>query len=254
MPQAPSPRPREQFRDRHDQRGVAQDLWRSVDEMSELAQRLHAVFSLGLCDHPLESVPFFLAPGLRDPRRGLRRRRGARTTRPRSRISANEAIALWYEPHRSDYRLARCFAENPRSRPAISKLAARRLTSHSQGPGSVSSKSLMSNTMWRSAEAKPPKFERWASPHSCMLRPETGRIREVGCHDVGRAPVEGKRRYEHPAVADWNEFGYSSDGLLFEQVDRVRPARRRSHALWLLRGIRLRASLPRAACSSGVRC
>ncbi len=54
----------------------------------------------------------------------------------------------------------------PSSRPQTSKLAASRFTSHSQGPGSVSSKSLMSNSIFRSGDAKTPKFERWASPQS----------------------------------------------------------------------------------------
>ena len=52
------------------------------------------------------------------------------------------------------------FDENPRERAAISKLAAKRLMSHSNGAGFVSSKSLMSNTSARSGDAKPPKFER----------------------------------------------------------------------------------------------
>jgi hypothetical protein len=49
----------------------------------------------------------------------------------------------------------RCFASKPRSRPATAKLATRRLTSHSNGPGSVSSKSLMLNTSRRSGAANP---------------------------------------------------------------------------------------------------
>jgi hypothetical protein len=60
---------------------------------------------------------------------------------------------------------------NPRSRPASEKLAASRFRSHSQGPGSVSSKSLRSNTSRRSGEAKAPKFERWASPQSWVSKP-----------------------------------------------------------------------------------
>ena len=56
----------------------------------------------------------------------------------------------------------------------ISKLAARRLTSHSHGPGRVSSKSLMSKIIWRSGVPKRPKFDRWASPHSCTVTPDTG--------------------------------------------------------------------------------
>ena len=63
---------------------------------------------------------------------------------------------------------------NPRSRPMTSKLAASRLTSHSHGPGSVSSKSLMSNSIRRSGEPNRPKFDRWASPHSCTVTPDRG--------------------------------------------------------------------------------
>ncbi len=55
-------------------------------------------------------------------------------------------------------------ALKPLARPAMTTLAASRLTSHSHGPGSVSSKSLASKTSVRSGEAKRPKFERWASP------------------------------------------------------------------------------------------
>jgi hypothetical protein len=53
-------------------------------------------------------------------------------------------------------------------------LAAIRLTSHSQGPGSVSSKSLRSNTRERSGAAKAPKFEMCASPQSWARNPEAG--------------------------------------------------------------------------------
>ncbi len=68
----------------------------------------------------------------------------------------------------------RVAASKPRSRPAASKLAARRLTSHSHGPGSVSSKSLISKTSFRSGDWYRPKFIRWASPHSCAVSPESG--------------------------------------------------------------------------------
>ena len=54
------------------------------------------------------------------------------------------------------------------------KLAAIRLTSYSNGPGSVSSKSLTSNSSRRSGEANAPKFDRWASPHSWACNPATG--------------------------------------------------------------------------------
>jgi len=52
------------------------------------------------------------------------------------------------------------------SREASTTLAARRLTSHSHGAGSVSSKSLISNSSRRSGLANPPKFAAWQSPHA----------------------------------------------------------------------------------------
>ncbi len=55
-------------------------------------------------------------------------------------------------------------AVKPLLRAAITTLAARRLTSHSHGPGSVSSKSFESKTSVRSGDANRPKFEMWASP------------------------------------------------------------------------------------------
>ncbi len=46
--------------------------------------------------------------------------------------------------------------------------------SHSNGAGSVSSKSLMSNTGVPSGEAKVPKFARWQSPEACTQIPVAG--------------------------------------------------------------------------------
>ena len=69
---------------------------------------------------------------------------------------------------------ARTSLAKPRWRAATTRLAASRLTSHSQGPGSVSSKSLQSKTSWRSGEPKTPKFERWASPQIWAVSPERG--------------------------------------------------------------------------------
>ena len=87
-------------------------------------------------------------------------------------IPANVRIARRYDFTVPVTIAAHSLASNPRLRPAISKLAARRLTSHSNGPGCVSSKSLMSKTNDRSGDAKPPKLARWASPQSCTDRPD----------------------------------------------------------------------------------
>jgi hypothetical protein len=63
---------------------------------------------------------------------------------------------------------------------AMVKLAAIRFTSYSNGPGRVSSKSLRSNTKSRSGEAKTPKFDKCASPHSWVISPAVG----VGARSV----------------------------------------------------------------------
>ena len=112
---------------------------------------------------------------------------------------------------------------NPRSRPRTSKLAASRFTSHSHGPGRVSSKSLMSKSSCRSGEAKTPKFDRCASPQSCVWIPETGSRRKVGGHDQRAAAVERERAVEHPPVPDRNERRDAIGGLLLDQRDRIGP-------------------------------
>jgi len=62
----------------------------------------------------------------------------------------------------------------PLLRAAMVKLAAIRLTSYSNGPGSVSSKSFRSNSNSRSGEANTPKFDRCASPQSWVISPAVG--------------------------------------------------------------------------------
>ena len=89
-------------------------------------------------------------------------------------LAANSRIAVRYAATAARTAAPRCLAEKPRSRPAATRLTARRLTSHSHGPGWVSSKSLTSNIMLRSGVPKIPKFERWASPQSCTVTPARG--------------------------------------------------------------------------------
>lgn len=92
----------------------------------------------------------------------------------RLRIPANRAIDSRYERTEARTIPARSRCVKPFARPAMTRLAASRLTSHSQGPGSVSSKSLMSKSRFRSGEASNRKFSRWASPHNCARIPESG--------------------------------------------------------------------------------
>jgi hypothetical protein len=92
----------------------------------------------------------------------------------RLRMAAKRRIAARYSPTVSS--TTRSWSRTPKSlsTAAISMLAASRLTSHSHGPGSVSSKSLRSKTSRRSGEAKTPKFDRWASPQHWTVSPELG--------------------------------------------------------------------------------
>ena len=89
-------------------------------------------------------------------------------------MPAKSAIAVRYRPTVSSTTRSWSLTAKPLSRAAISMLAANRLTSHSHGPGSVSSKSLTSNTSRRSGEANTPKFDRCASPQDCTVSPDRG--------------------------------------------------------------------------------
>ena len=97
-----------------------------------------------------------------------------RYQRSRFPMAAYSRIDVRYSRAVASTTRRRTLSSNSRARAAISKLATSRLTSHSHGPGSVSSKSLMSNTSERSGAANPPKFDRCASPQHCTRRPDTG--------------------------------------------------------------------------------
>ena len=89
-------------------------------------------------------------------------------------ISANSAMASRYAWTERPVATRASSLLKPLLRAATVKLAAIRLTSYSNGPGSVSSKSFKSNSSSRSGDAKTPKLERWASPHSCTSSPAVG--------------------------------------------------------------------------------
>ena len=100
-------------------------------------------------------------------------------------------------------------------------LAARRLTSHSQGPGSVSSKSFRSNTSRRSGDANTPKFDKMSVAAALDVQPGAGRRRQVAGHDSRGASIERERRDQHPPVANRHQLLHTRRGLAFQQVDWV---------------------------------
>ena len=81
--------------------------------------------------------------------------------------AAKRAIELRYSRAALSAMVSCWRAVCPSSWDAMTSEATNRLTSHSNGPTSVSSKSLTSNTIWRSGDEKIPKLERCASPHIC---------------------------------------------------------------------------------------
>lgn len=105
----------------------------------------------------------------------------------RSRIPAKRHICSRYDLTVARTIVRRSASSKPFSRAAITMLAASRLTSHSHGPGSVSSKSLRSKSRLRSAEASSRKFIRCASPHSWVRKPDTG-VRERSSAMMAAAP------------------------------------------------------------------
>ena len=108
-------------------------------------------------------------------------------------ICANSAIASRYARTAVSVASRVSSLVNALFRAAMVKLAAMRLTSYSNGPGRVSSKSLRSNNRVRSGEAKTPKLDRWASPHSWDDQAGPRGVFQIGCHDLGGAPIERER-------------------------------------------------------------
>ena len=79
-------------------------------------------------------------------------------------ISAKCAMLRRYARARSEMAAKHCRSPAPASRPARTKLVARRFRSHSHGPRVVSSKSFTSKTRCPSGAAKAPRLRTWASP------------------------------------------------------------------------------------------
>lgn len=134
----------------------------------------------------------------------------------------------------------------PTSRPTSTRLAASRLRSHSHGPGTVSSKSLMSITSCPRASPYRPKLAACASPQSWAVIPEVG----VGARSAAIRPAEPRRKANGVAAIRPSRIGTSSV---------IRPALDASIAAMAVgrssavansacrsRGMRSRRALPRS--------
>ena len=135
-----------------------------------------------------------------------------------------------------------CFGVKPLSRPATTKLAASRFTSHSKGPRMVSSKSLMSKTrtLRRGVRAKVRQV-RIAAQLSVQTRRRRGS--QVGGHHQRCPSIESEGRHQHPAVPDRHQFRDPGLVLAEQQPNRVAWIGRRELRMGLQRNA-LRAAFP----------
>ena len=153
-------------------------------------------------------------------------RRVANTTLPVRASSRTRGCASGRTPPSPALHLRTGFLSAPMNRPASITLAASRFTSHSQGAGSVSSKSLMSNTSLRSGAPNPPKFSKWRSPHACTRNLVEGVPARSAAMQHRRAPVKRERRLPHPPVPDRQQRLHAPNVRLLQQRNHVRPVRR----------------------------
>jgi hypothetical protein len=100
-------------------------------------------------------------------------------------ISANRLIDSRYDFAPPQAARSASTSVRPIVRAATTTLVSRRFTSHSHGPGNVSSKSLRSKTRWRSGVPKRPKFSRWASPQAWTSMPVVGVVARSAAMTAG---------------------------------------------------------------------
>ena len=137
-----------------------------------------------------------------------------------------------------------------RDRAATATLATSRRTSHSHGPGCVSSKSLTSNMRSRSGDANNPKLPRCASPASCTAMSVRGS--EARSAAIGSAAP--RRNSNGPAAIRPYRIG-TSDGMRpcacssSRAMGSARSGAGR-HAAKVEGGTRRRAAAPAAARSA----
>ena len=94
----------------------------------------------------------------------------------------------------------------PLSRQATTKLAARRLTSHSQGAGRVSSRSLMEKMTLPLRSGEAAEVTQVGVPAALDADSGGRGGRQVGRHGEGRPAVERERGADHAPVAEGEQL------------------------------------------------
>ena len=155
------------------------------------------------------------------------RRRCSHTTRPAPASRCIPPCARGTSARTKARRRGRCPGSKPLLRQARTKLAARRFTSHSQGAGRVSSRSLMSKISAPFRGGVVAEVEQMAVAARLHAQPARRRDGQVCGHVERRASIEGERRLQHASVANRDQLGKSPLVRLLEQAQRIRAAARR---------------------------
>ena len=246
-------RTRQHVLDRGDERRIADDPELAVDGTTQLRERSHAVFRSHAGDVGLEALHLLagqLCPELVADRRDIEAR-VPDVDVPHLR-EARHRFAVLAHCRRHDRATDRVV--EARSRPATARLAASRFTSHSNGPGSVSSKSLMLKTSLRSGAAKMPKLERCASPQSWACNPVRGPSARSAA--IRYAPPRKKANGD-TSIRPYRIGPSSGRRVCACSSSRSMGSLRLgagSQAACAERGSSARAAFPRAARSAGVKC
>ncbi len=117
--------------------------------------------------------------------------------------------------------MRRSLVGNPLSRPATARLAASRLTSHSNGPGSVSSKSLTSKTRLPLRRRERPEIRQMSIPAQLHPQPRHRCPGQIRRHRQRRPPIERERRHQHPPMPDRHQLRHPALVLLQQQPHRI---------------------------------
>ena len=236
---------REELLEGDDQRGVADDAALAVDDVRQLVECPHGcpssapwppAWSPSPPSAPVSSSPRW-RPGTPATPRPPMRPRGS-TRPPNSTGSPSGASPPGTSARAPTIAWVRTALGWPLLRPAITTLAASRLTSHSHGPG------------MRLVEVVAVEDE---LPLGCPEHAEVGEMRvpaelghqararrgrEVRGHDERGAAEEGEGGDQHPAVADGHQLLHPALGLLLEQRHGIGPVRG-----WFERGVELPGDL-----------
>ena len=183
-------------------------------------------------------------------------------------IAAKLVMASRYDWAAITTALRAVLAGNSRARAAISKLAARRFTSHSNGTVAGLVEVVDVEDELAVGRREPTEVRQVGISAALHAESAVGHRRQVGGHHDRGAAVERERRREHALVPDRDELGDTGHFLTAEERDGIGPigrrlpcrvagprdlrargfpARRRARRR---RGARSAPALPRPSCSS----